>query len=116
MLEYTTCIDQTFVVKKRILKGLSKEECHCLCQIGFTGCGINPARSFGPAVIVNKSEIWKHHWVSLAKKTPTIRGLVPGMWRQCLFLRVQCIYFCRGNLVQKNTSEKSTLFSSRDES
>lgn len=32
-------------------------------QIGFTGCGINPARSFGPAVIMNTSKIWENHWV-----------------------------------------------------
>uniref|UniRef100_UPI0037E94891 aquaporin FA-CHIP-like n=1 Tax=Semicossyphus pulcher TaxID=241346 RepID=UPI0037E94891 len=28
--------------------------------ISFTGCGINPARSFGPALILNKME---NHWV-----------------------------------------------------
>jgi len=33
--------------------------CH-VCLIGYTGCGINPARSFGPAVIMNK---WEDHWV-----------------------------------------------------
>lgn len=38
-------------------------------QISYTGCGINPARSFGPALILND---FKDHWVSrrarLAKK------------------------------------------------
>jgi len=33
--------------------------CH-VCLIPFTGCGINPARSFGPAVMMNK---WDNHWV-----------------------------------------------------
>lgn len=33
--------------------------CH-VCLIPFTGCGINPARSFGPAVVMNK---WDNHWV-----------------------------------------------------
>lgn len=43
-------------------------------QIGFTGCGINPARSFGPAVVMNSSAIWEDHWVILAtchQKTAT---------------------------------------------
>jgi glycerol uptake facilitator-like aquaporin len=29
-------------------------------KIPFTGCSINPARSFGPAVISNS---WDNHWV-----------------------------------------------------
>jgi len=33
--------------------------CH-VCLIPFTGCGINPARSFGPAVVMN---VWDNHWV-----------------------------------------------------
>jgi len=31
-----------------------------VCLIPFTGCGINPARSFGPAVVAN---IWTSHWI-----------------------------------------------------
>jgi len=33
--------------------------CH-VCLIPFTGCGINPARSFGPAVVMN---VWDNHWI-----------------------------------------------------
>jgi len=32
----------------------------CLCAIPFTGCGMNPARSFGPALI---SDNLDHHWL-----------------------------------------------------
>lgn len=33
--------------------------CH-VCLIPFTGCGINPARSFGPALIMDS---WDNHWI-----------------------------------------------------
>jgi len=33
--------------------------CH-VCLIPYTGCGINPARSFGPAIVAN---VWENHWV-----------------------------------------------------
>jgi glycerol uptake facilitator-like aquaporin len=32
-------------------------------QIPFTGSSMNPARTFGPAVILNA---WENHWVSVA--------------------------------------------------
>jgi len=33
--------------------------CH-VCLIPFTGCGINPTRSFGPAVMMDS---WDDHWI-----------------------------------------------------
>ena len=31
-------------------------------QLPITGCGVNPARSFAPAILANT---WNHHWVRL---------------------------------------------------
>ena len=33
-------------------------------QLPITGCGVNPARSFAPAVITNT---WNKHWVRLSE-------------------------------------------------
>ena len=37
-----------------------------LATIPVTGTGINPARSFGAAVIYNKDKIWDDHVISLS--------------------------------------------------
>jgi aquaporin PIP len=34
-----------------------------LATIPITGTGINPARSFGPAVIFNKDKVWDDQWI-----------------------------------------------------
>lgn len=62
--------------------GLCVAVCHFI-GIGFTGCGINPARSFGPAVIMNKKEIWEDHWVYWAG--PIGGGLVAALLYQLVF-------------------------------
>ena len=41
------------------MTGLTVTLCH-LIAIPYTGCSINPARSFGPAVIMRD---FKHHWI-----------------------------------------------------
>ena len=49
-------------------------------QIGFTGCGINPARSFGPAVVMNTSAIWEDHWVNIHISNPSPEDSNPYTW------------------------------------
>ncbi|CAA7391434.1 unnamed protein product [Spirodela intermedia] len=34
-----------------------------LATIPITGTGINPARSFGAAVIINRGNVWDDHWI-----------------------------------------------------
>ncbi|XP_031557629.1 aquaporin AQPAe.a-like [Actinia tenebrosa] len=53
--------------------------CH-LIGIRFTGCGINPARSMGPAVIMN---IWTKHWVYWIG--PLGGGIIAGVLYQLVF-------------------------------
>ncbi|CAH3149597.1 unnamed protein product [Porites lobata] len=62
--------------------GLCVAVCHFI-GIGFTGCGINPARSFGPAVVMNNSAIWEDHWVYWAG--PIGGGLLAGVLYQLFF-------------------------------
>ena len=46
-------------------------------QLPITGCGVNPARSFAPAVITNT---WNEHWVRLSE----------GSWNRSEFVGSVC--------------------------
>jgi aquaporin related protein len=49
-------------------------------QIPFSGSSINPARSFGPAVIM---DLWENHWVYWAG--PLLGGVLAGLIYKYLF-------------------------------
>lgn len=53
--------------------------CH-VCLIPFTGCGINPARSFGPAVVQNS---YKDHWIYWIG--PLLGGALAALLYKVLF-------------------------------
>lgn len=48
--------------------------------IPFTGCSINPARSFGPAVVHN---YWRRHWIWWV--APLLGGLLAATIYNALF-------------------------------
>ncbi|XP_023126122.1 aquaporin-1-like [Amphiprion ocellaris] len=78
-----------------------------LAGISYTGCGINPARSFGPAIIL---ESFDDHWVYWAG--PITGGLVAALLynyllapRDELFSGKTRVLFCCGSVPENESSE-----------
>ena len=63
-----------------LLIGLTVTVAHLLL-IPYTGTSINPARSFGPAII---SGIWKDHWVFWIG--PLLGGVIGGVLYRFVFM------------------------------
>lgn len=59
--------------------GLSVATCH-LFAVKYTGSSMNPARTFGPAVITG---IWEHHWVYWLG--PCLGGVAAGVLYHYVF-------------------------------
>lgn len=51
-----------------------------VCIIPFTNCGINPARSFGPAVVMG---IWDDHWIFWI--APMLGGVIAALLYEFVF-------------------------------
>lgn len=71
--------------------GLAVTACH-LVGIQYTGCGINPARAFGPAVVMNQ---YKDHWVYWAG--PLLGGVLAGLIYEILFASPATTYAINDN-------------------
>lgn len=56
--------------------------CLCLAFMPYTGCGMNPARSLGPALLNNN---WKHHWIFWCG--PITGALLASILYQAVFMQ-----------------------------
>lgn len=56
------------MIINRLYTGQNKTQFYTFSQVEYTGCGLNPARSVGPAVVDGSSqEIWvlKYHFYDI---------------------------------------------------
>ncbi|KAK4322327.1 hypothetical protein Pmani_006912 [Petrolisthes manimaculis] len=80
--------------------GLSVTACH-LAAVPITGASMNPARSFGPAVIIGTA--WENHWVYWGG--PIIGGLTAALLYTYLFRQTKAeSYDLELDTYNKNTN------------
>lgn len=73
--------------------GLSVTVCH-LFAVPFTGSSMNPARSFGPAIV---GKVWEEHWVYWCG--PLLGGVVAGLLYDNAFAANASMKKARGYLL-----------------
>ncbi|XP_028096185.1 aquaporin PIP-type-like [Camellia sinensis] len=86
-----------------------------LATIPITGTGINPARSFGAAVIYNNKHIWDEHWIFWVG--PFVGGIIEGIGNSvggvCVALvplLLQCVFFFFIREGEKSIMEEPITF------
>jgi len=82
LVVYATAVDQrnnSSPMLPPLLIGLTVTVAHLIC-IPFTGTSINPARSFGPSLILDE---WPNHWVFWVG--PLLGGAIGGVLYRFVF-------------------------------
>lgn len=90
--------------------GLSVTLCH-LFAIKYTGSSMNPARSFGPAVVAT---VWQNHWVYWCG--PLLGGVTAALLYEALFAADASLSKVRYFLLTTNSSSSSSSGGSADHS
>lgn len=80
--------------------GLAAVACH-LFALPATSCGMNPARSFGPAVVMG---VWENHWVFWVG--PLVGGLVAGLVYEYIFAEGATFSACKKCLLRTKRPRK----------
>lgn len=80
--------------------GLAAVACH-LFALPATSCGMNPARSFGPAVVMG---VWDNHWVFWVG--PLVGGLVAGLVYEYIFAAGATFAACKKCLLRTKRPRK----------
>ena len=87
LVVYATAVDKrnnSSPMLPPLLIGLTVSLAHLLL-IPYTGTSINPARSFGPAIVkATKDNIWKDHWVFWIG--PLLGGAIGGVLYRFVFM------------------------------